>query len=99
MEKIVAVMRAAGDTAHGRRLRGLIVVLWRTGLRIHEALALNAGVSAGIDMALALSERMRSTVGRPTAAVDGAERAFHSRRVPRRANGPDRGVQAGAAAR
>src|SRR5215216_4152113 len=37
---IVAVMRAAGDGVHGRRLRGLIVVLWRAGLRIHEALAL-----------------------------------------------------------
>jgi integrase len=34
------VMRHAGDTAHGRRLRGLIVVLWRAGLRICEALAL-----------------------------------------------------------
>lgn len=33
-------MRHAGDGAHGRRLRGLIVVLWRAGLRIHEALAL-----------------------------------------------------------
>jgi hypothetical protein len=33
-------MRRAGDTAHGRRLRGLIVVLWRAGLRICEALAL-----------------------------------------------------------
>src|ERR687896_424861 len=32
-------MRAAGDDAHGRRLRGLIVVLWRAGLRINEALA------------------------------------------------------------
>jgi integrase len=39
-EEIVAVMRCAGDTAHGRRLRGLIVVLWRAGLRICEALAL-----------------------------------------------------------
>jgi integrase len=39
--EIVAVMRAAGDGRHGRRLRGLIVVLWRAGLRIHEALALN----------------------------------------------------------
>ena len=38
--EIVAVMRQAGDTIHGRRLRGLIVVLWRAGLRIHEALAL-----------------------------------------------------------
>src|SRR5215216_961543 len=40
VEEIVAVMRAAGDGVHGRRLRGLIVVLWRAGLRIHEALAL-----------------------------------------------------------
>jgi integrase len=41
VEEIVAVMRAAGDGRHGRRLRGLIVVLWRAGLRILEALALN----------------------------------------------------------
>src|SRR4051794_22518152 len=41
VEEIVAVMGVAGDSAHGRRLRGLIVVLWRAGLRIHEALALN----------------------------------------------------------
>src|SRR5690348_613545 len=34
-------MRAAGDGRHGCRLRALIVVLWRAGLRIHEALALN----------------------------------------------------------
>src|SRR3954467_8021057 len=40
VEEIVAVMRAAGDRRHGCRLRGLIVVLWRGGLRIHEALAL-----------------------------------------------------------
>ena len=40
VEEITAVMRAAGDDAHGRRLRGLIVVLWRAGLRINEALAL-----------------------------------------------------------
>src|SRR3954452_23164298 len=39
--EIVAVMREAGDDLHGRRLRGLIVILWRAGLRIHEALALN----------------------------------------------------------
>src|ERR687885_1532565 len=41
VEQIVAVMRAAGDGRHGCRMRGLIVVLWRAGLRIHEALALN----------------------------------------------------------
>ena len=40
VEEIIAVMRAAGDDAHGRRLRGLIVILWRAGLRIHEALEL-----------------------------------------------------------
>ena len=40
VEEIVAVMRAAGDGAHGDRVRALIVVLWRAGLRIHEALAL-----------------------------------------------------------
>src|SRR5690349_17720873 len=41
VEEIVAVMRAAGDGRHGCRLRGLIVVLGRAGLRIHEVLALN----------------------------------------------------------
>src|ERR687897_3521249 len=40
IEEIVTVMRHARDTVHGRRLRGLIVVLWRAGLRICEALAL-----------------------------------------------------------
>jgi integrase len=40
VEEIIAVMRAAGDGPHGRRLRGLIVILWRAGLRLHEALAL-----------------------------------------------------------
>jgi site-specific recombinase XerD len=40
VEEIVAVMRLAGDTREGVRLRALIVVLWRAGLRISEALAL-----------------------------------------------------------
>jgi integrase len=40
VDEIVAVMRQAGDGRHGRRMRGLIVVLWRAGLRIHEALTL-----------------------------------------------------------
>jgi hypothetical protein len=40
VEEIIAVMRASGDAAHGRRLRGLIVIRWRAGLRIQEALAL-----------------------------------------------------------
>ena len=40
VEEIVAVMRQAGDGIHGARLRALIVLLWRAGLRINEALTL-----------------------------------------------------------
>ena len=40
VEEIIAVMRRAGETDHGLRLRALIVVLWRAGLRIGEAMAL-----------------------------------------------------------
>jgi site-specific recombinase XerD len=40
VEEIIAVMKQAGDRPHGLRARGLIVVLWRAGLRIAEALAL-----------------------------------------------------------
>ena len=40
VEEIVAVMRQAGIGPYGQRLRGLIIVLWRAGLRISEALAL-----------------------------------------------------------
>ncbi len=40
MEEIVAVMRCAGEQASGLRARALIVLLWRVGLRISEALAL-----------------------------------------------------------
>jgi integrase len=40
VEEIVAVMRQAGEADHGLRMRALIVVLWRAGLRIGEAMAL-----------------------------------------------------------
>jgi integrase-like protein len=40
VEEIVAVMRHAADDRHGWRVRAMIVVLWRAGLRIQEALAL-----------------------------------------------------------
>jgi site-specific recombinase XerD len=40
IEEIIAVMRQAGERPYGLRVRGLIVVLWRAGLRIAEALAL-----------------------------------------------------------
>jgi site-specific recombinase XerD len=40
VDELVAVMRQAGDDRHGHRLNALIVVLWRAGLRIGEALSL-----------------------------------------------------------
>lgn len=40
VEEIVAVMRAAGKTAEGLRLRALLVVLWRAGLRTAKRLLL-----------------------------------------------------------
>jgi integrase len=40
VEEIIAVMRQAGEGRHALRMRGLIVVLWRAGQRISEALAL-----------------------------------------------------------
>ncbi|MFL5861437.1 MAG: tyrosine-type recombinase/integrase [Solirubrobacteraceae bacterium] len=40
VEEIVAVMRTVSDRAEGHRLRALIMLLWRGGLRISEALSL-----------------------------------------------------------
>jgi integrase len=40
VEEIIAVMRACGSRPEGARLRAIIVVLSRAGLRISEALAL-----------------------------------------------------------
>jgi integrase len=40
VEEIVALMRTVGDHPYGERLRALVVLLWRAGLRISEALAL-----------------------------------------------------------
>ena len=40
VDEIVAVLRHTGENRHGFRLRAIIVVLWRAGLRVQEALAL-----------------------------------------------------------
>ena len=40
VDEIVAVMRQAAHDRYGHRLNALIGVLWRAGLRIHEALSL-----------------------------------------------------------
>jgi site-specific recombinase XerD len=39
VDEIVAVMRHTGDDRHWWRLCAMIIVLWRAGLRVHEALA------------------------------------------------------------
>jgi integrase len=40
VDEIVAVMRHTTDDRHGWRIGAMIVVLWRAGLRVQEALAL-----------------------------------------------------------
>ena len=40
VEEIILVMREAGLGPYADRLRGLVAILWRAGLRISEALAL-----------------------------------------------------------
>jgi site-specific recombinase XerD len=40
VDEIVAVLRHTSRDRHGYRLHGMIVVLWRAGLRVQEALAL-----------------------------------------------------------
>ena len=46
IEETIGVMREAGNGPFGRRMQGLIAVLWRAGLRISEALALG-GIRSG----------------------------------------------------
>src|SRR5260370_37633859 len=43
VEEIIAVMRQAGQSVHGLRVRGLIVVLWRGALPGHEDRAPTGG--------------------------------------------------------
>jgi site-specific recombinase XerD len=55
------VMRAGGDGPNGARLRGLIVVLWRAGLRVSEALALGeSDVDCSRGESLSAGERAES---------------------------------------
>ena len=57
VEEIVAVMGVVGDRAEGHRLRALVVLLWRAGLRISEALALQ---ESDLDRSRALTRYRRS---------------------------------------
>ena len=86
IEEIVAVMRAVGDRADGHRLRALIVLLWRAGLRISEALALQesdldvsaARCSFGAGRA-ASAARSGWTAGRGSSSTPGSRSAGSSR--------------------
>jgi integrase len=77
VEEIIAVMRTVGDGTHGRRLRGLIVIMWRTGLRIQEALALAEGdldQRRGSLLVRRGKGGRRREVGMPTGAHDSRQR-------------------------
>ena len=84
-------MRAAGDGPHRRWLRGLIVILWRAGLRIQEALAL---AEADLDHVRgALLVRHGKGGLRRKAVEAGVRRRFaphQFRHAPRRRNGTRR---------
>jgi hypothetical protein len=74
------VARRAGDGVHGRRLRGLIVVLWRAGLRIHEALALaEATWTSGADRCWSGAARAAGAASRDGRLGLGAARALARR--------------------
>jgi len=57
VDEIVAVMGVVGDRSEGHRLRALVVLLWRAGLRISEALALQ---ESDLDRSRALTRYRRS---------------------------------------
>jgi integrase len=73
VEEIIAVMRQTPDDRHGARLRALIVVLWRGGLRVQEALALGErdldprqpGMVAGDRRRPAASSTAETVMGSP----------------------------------
>jgi integrase len=89
VEEIVAVIRIVGDRSDGYRLRALIVLLWRAGLRISEALALQEGdldrsrgaCSSGVERA-ASAVRSGWTAGRGSSSTHGSRSAASSRSAP-----------------
>jgi site-specific recombinase XerD len=71
VEEMVAVMRHAHRARYGHRLNGLIVVLWRAGLRINEALSLT---ETDLDERRWLTERAKLPVGPLFCAIVGRTR-------------------------
>jgi site-specific recombinase XerD len=71
VEEIVCVMRHASENPHGFRLRAMIVVLWRGGLRVQEALALS---EQDLDPALCSCAAARADAGARSGWTPGAGR-------------------------
>jgi hypothetical protein len=86
VEEIVAVMRTAGDDAHGRRLRGLIVVLWRAGLRIQGSAGPRRSRSRSPPRCAASASRQGRTPPRGRHGQVGLGRAPAMARTTRRAS-------------
>ena len=95
VEEIVAVMRTIGDRPNSHRLRALIVLLWRAGLRIRlpmstpEREGCCPGARAGSDGGLAVKRFALCPCGQPavTAAVTVAGVAARWDRRSRRVSG------------
>ena len=76
-------MGKAGDNAHGRRLRGLIVVLWRAGLRIQEALALAVEMAReGVPLLVTSSAQLCTATSAGTGPTQARRSAARSRKAP-----------------
>lgn len=89
VEEIVAVIRIVGDRSDGYRLRALIVLLWRAGLRISEALALQEGDLDGSRGAVLVRRgkggkrrEVGWTAGRGSSSTHGSRSAAGSRSAP-----------------
>ena len=97
VEEIVAVMRQAGTAPHGVRMRGLIVVLWRAGLRITKrsrsprlTSTPAAAQSSSAAVRAAAAARLAWTAGPgATAAVAGGPRRAAGRPAVLRAHRTD----------
>ena|SRR5690242_15187679 len=70
VEEIIAVMRAAGTGLHGARIRALVVILWRAGLRINEALMLAETDLEPRRASAPQRSRSRDTASNPTCRVE-----------------------------
>jgi hypothetical protein len=80
IEEIVEVMRTIGERPDGLRLRALIVLLWRAGLRISEALALQeSALTAGVALSLCATGRAASAVRSEWTAGPGTNSTHGSR--------------------